>query len=167
MPLPGLRSGVVDMSGGEPRGWKSTYLSNVSEPMEVVGRSCAFVTVRALVAVAGVVAAAGLVLAPVGAAPGEQPGYRRLVELESTRSFSDELTAMLASGDARVAGRAALALRRTPHPRAAGPLKNATAAQDVSLRALAVYGYGLLAAKNPPDTALVAKVLDDTPPAVR
>jgi peptidyl-prolyl cis-trans isomerase B (cyclophilin B) len=135
--------------------------------MEVVGRSCAFVTVRALIAVAGVVAAAGVVLAPVGAAPGEQPGYRRLVELESTRSFSDELTAMLASGDARMAGRAALALGRTQDPRAAGPLKNATVAQDVSLRTLAVYGYGLLAAKNPPDPVLVAKVLGDTAPPVR
>ena len=155
------------MSGGEPRGWKSTYLSNVSGPVEVVGRGFAYAKVRALIAVAGVVAAAGIVLAPVGAAPGEQPGYRRLVELESTRSFSDELTAVLASGDARVAGRAALALGRTQDPRAAGPLKNATAAQDVSLRALAVYGYGLLAAKNPIDTALVAKVLDDTAPAVR
>ncbi len=155
------------MSGGEPRGRKSTYLSNVSEPMEVVGRGFVYVKVRALIAVAGVVAAAGVVLCPVAAAPGEQPGYRRLVELESTRSFSDELTAVLASGDGRVAGRAALALGRTQDPRAAGPLKNATAAQDVSLRALAVYGYGLLSAKYPIDTALVAKVLDDTAAAVR
>jgi peptidyl-prolyl cis-trans isomerase B (cyclophilin B) len=148
-------------------GRKSTYLSNVSEPMEVVGRSSACVKVRALITVAGVVAAAGVVLAPVGAAPGEQPAYRRLVELESTRSFSDELTAMLASGDVKVAGRAALALGRTQDPRAAGLLKNATGAQDVSLRASAVYGYGLLAAKNPIDGTLVAKVLDDTAPAVR
>ena len=135
--------------------------------MEVVGRGFGFIKVRALIVVAGVVAAAGVVLAPVGAAPGEQPGYRRLVELESTRTFSDELTAPLASGDARLAGRTALALGRTGDPRAAGPLKNATGAQDVPLRALAVYGYGLLAAKNPIDPALVAKVLDDTAPAVR
>jgi len=134
--------------------------------MEVVGQSLAYNKVRALVALAGVVAASA-VLAPVGAAPAEQSGYRRLVELESTRSFSDELTAALASSDANLAGRAALALGRTEDPRAAGPLKNATSTQDVPLRALAVYGYGLLAAKNPIDTGLVALALSDKAGAVR
>ncbi|HEX3468840.1 MAG TPA: peptidylprolyl isomerase [Candidatus Elarobacter sp.] len=89
------------------------------------------------------------------------------MELESTRSFSDELTAALASSDTSLAGRAALALGRTEDPRAAGPLKNATAAQDVSLRALAVYGYGLLGAKNPIDAATVALALKDQAGAVR
>ena len=135
--------------------------------MEVIGRITASMKVRAVLALAGVVSAAGLVLAPVGAAPGEQPGYRRLVELEGTRTFSDELTAALASGDARLAGRAALALGRTEDARAAGPLKNATAAQLVPLRALAVYGYGLLAAKTPVETKLVARMLHDPAPAVR
>ena len=134
--------------------------------MEVVGQSLAYYKVRALVALAGVVAASA-VLAPVGAAPAEQSGYRRLVELESTRSFSDELTAALASSDANLAGRAALALGRTEDPRAAGPLKNATSTQDVPLRALAVYGYGLLAAKNPIDTGTVALALSDKAGAVR
>jgi peptidyl-prolyl cis-trans isomerase B (cyclophilin B) len=134
--------------------------------MEVVGQSLAYNKVRALVALAGVVAASA-VLAPVGAAPAEQSGYRRLVELESTRSFSDELTAALASSDANLAGRAALALGRTEDPRAAGPLKNATSTQDVPLRALAVYGYGLLAAKNPIDAGTVALALRDKAGAVR
>jgi peptidyl-prolyl cis-trans isomerase B (cyclophilin B) len=134
--------------------------------MEVVGQSLAYNKVRALVALAGVVAASA-VLAPVGAAPAEQSGYRRLVELESTRSFSDELTAALASSDANLAGRAALALGRTEDPRAAGPLKNATSTQDVPLRALAVYGYGLLAAKNPIDAGTVALALSDKAGAVR
>jgi peptidyl-prolyl cis-trans isomerase B (cyclophilin B) len=90
-----------------------------------------------------------------------------LVELESARTFSDELTAALASGDAGLAGRAALALGRTEDSRAAGPLKNATEVKDVSLRALAIYGYGLLAAKNPIETGTVAKALDDAAGPVR
>jgi len=135
--------------------------------MFVVGQRSAYNKVRAVLAAAAVVGAAGIVLAPVQAAPGEQPGYRRLVELESSRTFSDELTAVLASGDARLAGRAALALGRTEDPRAAGPLKNATAAQDVSLRALALYGYGLLAAKTPLESKLVAEKLRDPAGVVR
>jgi peptidyl-prolyl cis-trans isomerase B (cyclophilin B) len=134
--------------------------------MNVVGRKPAFKQVHAVIAVAAVVAAAG-VLAPSSAAPGEQPGYRRLVELESARTFSDELTAALASTDARLAGRAALALGRTQDPRAAGPLKNATAVRDVPVRALAMYGYGLLAAKTPLETKLVADRLRDSAGMVR
>jgi peptidyl-prolyl cis-trans isomerase B (cyclophilin B) len=134
--------------------------------MIVVGRSTTYIKVWAIRALAGVVAAVA-VLAPVGAAPGEQPGYRRLLELESARTFSDELTAALASTDAGLAGRAALALGRTEDSRAAGPLKNATEVKDVSLRALAVYGYGLLAAKNPIETETVAKALDDAAGPVR
>ncbi len=95
--------------------------------MNVIGRRPQREKVRAVIAAAAVVAAVG-VLAPVSAAQGEQTSYRRLVELESTRTFSDELTAALASPDARLAGRAALALGRTEDPRAAGPLVNATAA---------------------------------------
>ncbi len=134
--------------------------------MLVLGQKIAYNKVRAVQALAGVVSAVA-VLTPVGAAPGEQPGYRRLVELESARTFSDELTAALASGDARLAGRAALALGRTGDPRAAGPLKNATGARDVSLRALAVYGYGLLAAKNTFETGTVAQALNDAAGPVR
>jgi peptidyl-prolyl cis-trans isomerase B (cyclophilin B) len=134
--------------------------------MNVIGDGTGGNRVRAVIALATVVAAAGI-LAPVGAALDEQTGYRRLVELESTRTFSDELTAALASRDARLAARAALALGRTQDLRAAGPLRNATAAQDVSLRALAVFGYGLLAAKTPLETKLVAEKLKDEAPAVR
>ena len=134
--------------------------------MNVIGWSPACIQVRAVITIAVVVTAAG-VLAPVSAAPDEQLGYRRLVELESTRTFSDELTAALASGDARLAGRAALALGRTGDPRAAGPLKNATGAQDVPLRTFAVYGYGLLAAKTPLETKLVAERLGDPAAPVR
>ena len=134
--------------------------------MNVIGRRPAWIKVRAVFAVAAVVAAAGI-LAPVSAAPGEQPGYRRLVELESARSFSDELTAALASNDARLAGRAALALGRTRDPRAAGPLKNATATRSVPVRALAVYGYGLLAGIAPLESKLIAAMLRDPAGAVR
>lgn len=136
--------------------------------MDVFGRKFAYSKVRAVFAVAWVVfSAAVFVLAPVQAAPGEQTGYRRLVELESSRTFSDELTAALASGDARLAGRAALALGRTEDPRAAGPLKNATAVRDVSVRALAMYGYGLLAAKTPLESKLVSERLADPAGVVR
>ena len=135
--------------------------------MKVVGRTIACVKIRGLLAAATVVGAACMVLAPVGAAPGEQASYRRLVELESTRTFSDELTAALASRDAGLAGRAALALGRTEDVRAAGPLYNATGSQDVSLRALAVYGYGLLAAKTPISTEVPKRAMVDTSAAVR
>jgi peptidyl-prolyl cis-trans isomerase B (cyclophilin B) len=135
--------------------------------MEVVGRMIACVNARVLLTAATVVAAACAVLSPVGAAPGEQASYRRLVELESTRTFSDELTAALASRDAGLAGRAALALGRTEDPRAAGPLHNATGARDVSLRALAVYGYGLLAVKTPISSEVPARAMVDRAPSVR
>jgi cyclophilin family peptidyl-prolyl cis-trans isomerase/HEAT repeat protein len=111
--------------------------------------------------------AAVIAVAAVGAAPDEQPVYRRLVELESTRTFSEELTAALASSDANIAGRAALALGRTQDARAAGPLHNATAARDVSVRALAMYGYGLLAGKTPISSEVLLRGLNDRAPAVR
>jgi peptidyl-prolyl cis-trans isomerase B (cyclophilin B) len=135
--------------------------------MDVIDRNRAYVRIRGILAAAGVVSLAAVALAPVSAAPGEQTGYRRLVALESSRTFSDELTAVLASEDARLAGRAALALGRTEDARAAGPLKNATAAQDVSLRALAVYGYGLLVAHTPLETKVVAERLRDGSSVVR
>ncbi len=134
--------------------------------MNVIGRRPSANEVRAVLTVAAVAAAIG-VLAPVSAARGEQTSYRRLVELESTRTYSDELTAALASRDARLAGRAALALGRTEDIRAAGPLRNATAARNVSVRALAVFGYGLLAAKAPLETKLLTDRLADRSDTVR
>jgi peptidyl-prolyl cis-trans isomerase B (cyclophilin B) len=144
-----------------------TYLSNVSEAMDVVVEKIACIKFRVLLGAVAVVTAACMVLAPVEGAPGEQINYRRLVEFESTRTYSDELAVALASRDVRVAGRAALALGRTEDARAAGPLRNATGAQDVSLRTFAVYGYGLLAAKTPISTEVVTRVLRDGAPAVR
>ncbi len=135
--------------------------------MEVVVGKIACIKIRVLLAAAAVGTAACMVLAPVEGAPGEQTDYRRLVEFESTRTYSDELTVALASRDVRVAGRAALALGRTEDARAAGPLRNATGAQDVSLRTFAVYGYGLLAAKTPISSEVVSHVLGDQASAVR
>src|SRR5260370_26752316 len=135
--------------------------------MDVVVEMIACIKFRVLLAAAAVVTAAFVVLAPVEGAPGEQIDYRRLVEFESTRTYSDELTVALASRDVRVAGRAALALGRTEDARAAGPLRNATGARDVSLRTFAVYGYGLLAAKTPISTEVVSHVLRVRAPAVR
>ncbi len=135
--------------------------------MFVVQPSRACVGIRLLLVATAVVAAAGMILTPISAAPEDQPGYRRLVELESTRTFSTELVVALAAKDTGLAGRAALALGRTGDPRAAGPLRNATGAQDVSLRALAVYGYGLLAAKGANQTTIVVTALRDRQAAVR
>jgi len=126
--------------------------------MDVVVEMIACIKFRVLLAAVAVVTAACMVLAPVLGAPGEQIDYRRLVEFESTRTYSDELTVALASRDVRVAGRAALALGRTEDARAAGPLRNATGARDVSLRTFAVYGYGLLAAKTPISTEVVTRM---------
>lgn len=135
--------------------------------MQVVRKLLACAKLRTVLAAAGVVAAASFVLTPVSAAPGEEPRYRQLVELESTRTFSDELSTALVSGDTRLAGRAALALGRTGDPRAAVLLRNATTAKKVPLRALAVYGYGLLAAKAGNSTSVAARALRDSAPPVR
>jgi len=132
--------------------------------MEVVPRRA--VRTRFRLAFAVMIATATVAL-PATSAPGEQPGYRRLVELESTRTFSDDLTAALASPDANLAARAALALGRTEDARAAGPLRNATGAREVAVRALALYGYGLLAAKTPISSEVIRHGLEDRAPAVR
>lgn len=134
--------------------------------MEVVRDRVRYVNYRVAVAVAAVVAATGVML-PVMAPAAEQPGYRRLVEIESSRTFSEELLVDLVSNDTRLAARAALALGRTEDPRAAGPLRNATGSRDVSVRALAVYGYGLLSGKGGVSSAVVARALHDTNGAVR
>ena len=134
--------------------------------MNVPVHRVARVNIRTTFVIAAVCATAALV-APVAAAPGEVPGYRRFVELESARSYSDGLAAAIASRDAVVAGRAALALGRTEDARAAGLLKNASRDSRVPVRALAVYGYGLLAAKLPISSDLVRAALDDRSPAVR
>ncbi len=90
-----------------------------------------------------------------------------MVELESTRTFSDELAFALVSKDTRLAGRAALALGRIGDLRAAGLLRNATGARDVPLRALSVYAYGLLAAKGANQTKIVVRALQDPQGVVR
>jgi peptidyl-prolyl cis-trans isomerase B (cyclophilin B) len=135
--------------------------------MQVIRKLLACAKLRTVLAAAEVVAAASFVLTPVSAAPGEEPGYRQLVELESTRSFSGELSAALVSRDVRLAGRAALALGRTGDSRAAVLLRNATTVEEVPLRALAIYGYGLLAAKAGNSTSVVARALRDIAPPVR
>ena len=133
--------------------------------MEVVCRSAVRAPVR--LGLAALILAIAALALPVESAPGEQPGYRRIVELESARTFSEELTAALVSPDPNLAGRAALALGRTADARAAGPLHNATAARDVSVRALAVYGYGLLAGKTPISSEALQRSLTDPASAVR
>ena len=135
--------------------------------MKVVRETAAFVKIRATYTIATVVGVIGVALTTVAVAPGEEPGYRRLVELESTRTYADDLAAMLAARDERTAARAALALGRTRDVRAAGLLKNATGARNVSLRALAVYGYGLLSATRSVSSEPVASALHDPASVVR
>ena len=133
--------------------------------MKVVWKTAACVTVS--LACATAVAAFGTIRPTISAAPGDQPGYRRVVELELTRTYSADLTAALTSGDTELAARAALALGRTKDLRAVRPLSNASGAPDVALRVMVVYGYGLLAGKPGVSSGLVLRALSDPAGAVR
>ncbi|GAC1533372.1 MAG: hypothetical protein NVS2B17_00930 [Candidatus Velthaea sp.] len=104
---------------------------------------------------------------PAGAL-GDVSGYRRLVELESTRTFSSELVRSLQSRDDSLAARAALALGRTKDQRAALPLLAALrSTRDASVRAMSTYGYGLLAGRAVLDVSAIGRALHDRSTAVR
>jgi len=96
-------------------------------------------------------------------------GYRRIVELESERTFSHELISDLAATDPALAARAALALGRTKDVRAEAPL--AARFRDhrapAAVRALALYGLGLLSDRTAIDPAVMIEGLRDAAGAVR
>ncbi|HEY1656138.1 MAG TPA: peptidylprolyl isomerase [Candidatus Tumulicola sp.] len=96
----------------------------------------------------------------VGAAAAAPQPYLQILTLESKRSLGDgALARRVASPDARIAARAALAIGRTKLP-AGEPLLAAHLSDPrIPVRALAVFGLGLLATgENAP--ALVTKVSD-------
>ncbi|MFN2461045.1 MAG: peptidylprolyl isomerase [Candidatus Velthaea sp.] len=115
-----------------------------------------------MVALAGSLAGGSLVSAS------DLPGYRRLIELESARTYSAELVLDLNARDPALAARAALALGRTKDPRAAAPLvRRLRTAADPGVRAMAVYGLGLVADRTAVDPAPVARALADGAGVVR
>lgn len=89
----------------------------------------------------------------------------RLVQFESTRKFSIELVRDLQSHDAAFAARAALALGRTKDARAFEALaKMFVLAHDSGVRAMSIYGMGLLAERvtTPPRTLMRGMVDRDS-----
>jgi len=99
----------------------------------------------------------------------EQPGYGHIVELESSRIFAPELLRDLAAMEPGRAARAALALGRTKDPRASGPLaaRFSEPGTPVPVRALCLYGLGLLADRTAIDPDLPRRGLRDAAGAVR
>ncbi len=118
------------------------------------------------VAFAAAVSAFGAL--PVATAGAEIAGYRRLVELESSRVFSSEITYDLQQRDTALAARAALAAGRTKDLRALQPLERAARhAHDPAVRAMAIYGVGLLADVMRVDIPVIAFALHDPASVVR
>jgi peptidyl-prolyl cis-trans isomerase B (cyclophilin B) len=121
------------------------------------------------VKICSAIAVSFLILLPAPSPAAEVPGYRRLVELESSRLFTPDILRHLASSDPALAGRAALALGRTKDPRAEGPLAERFGDRraPAAVRGLALYGWGLLADRTALDPALAAAALRDEEGAVR
>lgn len=108
-----------------------------------------------------------LILATVGAVSTPDSGvYRQIIALESRRTLGDGRLAMfLASPDEAIAARAALAIGRTKQP-AGDPLLAAHLNDPrIAVRAMSVYGLGLLATGN--NALRVIAVTSDASRAVR
>ena len=115
------------------------------------------------------IAVSFLINAPLPSDATEISGYRRIVELESTRTYSPELVRDLDSFDAALAARAALALGRTKDLRAEEPLlgRFRDRRAPVAVRASALYALGLLTDRTAVDPAEIAAGLRDGAGAVR
>jgi peptidyl-prolyl cis-trans isomerase B (cyclophilin B) len=104
------------------------------------------------------------------AADGDEnvPGKRHGIELESSRTFSSEFLRDLQSPDIVRAARAALALGRTKDPRALRPLESRfERGSDPGVRAMAIYGTGLLADTLRVRSAPIVAALGDRASIVR
>jgi peptidyl-prolyl cis-trans isomerase B (cyclophilin B) len=100
------------------------------------------------------------------------PAWTRIVALEQARSLGDgELAADLASPDAALAVRAALAIGRTKQKAGGVPLEAHLGDPRAGVRAMSVYGLGLIAdgraagrigalSRNDPSSAVRAAALD-------
>jgi peptidyl-prolyl cis-trans isomerase B (cyclophilin B) len=144
------------------RNGEITYLYNVSAQMKVDGN------VRICFAIAVTMLATTVVYTSAAPLGSEIPGYRRLVEAESSRTFSSELVTELGSRNPALASRAALALGRTKDVRASAPLlARFRESHDTGVRAMSLYALGLLADKTPIDIGTVLRALHDHEGAVR
>ncbi len=95
-------------------------------------------------------------------------GKRRGIELEFSRTFSSAFVRDLQSPDSVRAARAALALGRTKSKRALQPLIfSAARARNSGVRAMAIYGLGLLADSMPLSVAPIVAALGDPAAIVR
>jgi HEAT repeat protein len=90
------------------------------------------------------------------------PGKRHGIELELSRTFSSEFVRDLQSPDRVCAVRAALALGRTKNPRALRPLiLRFERGTDPDVRAMAIYGVGLLSdSMRVPESPIIAALGD-------
>jgi len=99
---------------------------------------------------------------------GDVPGYRRLVELEASRTFSSELVNDLNSRDPALASRAALAIGRTKDIRGTAPLlARYRDSRDPGVRAMALYALGLLSDHTPIEIGTVLRALHDRDNVIR
>src|SRR5947209_8733184 len=111
------------------------------------------------------VAALSAVLLGAIVAPSADP-YRVMIGLESRRSLGNgKLAEYLGSSDPIVAVRAALAIGRTRHPEGAPLLAGHLADERTGVRAMAVYGMGLISA--PGYGPALLKAVGDPQAAVR
>ena len=97
------------------------------------------------------------------AAPSPVPSIEARIEaIERARAADDgTLASALAGSDLTLARRAALALGRTKREDAAPPLVAALSARDPSLRALSLFGLGLIA--RPVDLTIAARLANGDP----
>jgi cyclophilin family peptidyl-prolyl cis-trans isomerase/HEAT repeat protein len=101
-----------------------------------------------------------LTLAALAYAP-----YVQIEQLEQSRVLGNgRLAAFLSSGDRQVALRAALAIGRTKQPAGLSLLERRAGDRDPAMRAIAVYGIGLIGGSDAAGPVL--RALNDTPGAV-
>jgi len=106
-----------------------------------------------------------LIVALGGASAAPNP-YAQIVQLEESRSLGNgRLAEFLSSNDRSLALRAALAIGRTKQPGGLPLLEAHAGDRDVAMRAMAVYGSGLIGGARAARTVLAA--LNDTSDAVR
>jgi peptidyl-prolyl cis-trans isomerase B (cyclophilin B) len=106
-----------------------------------------------------------LIVALGGASAAPNP-YVQIVQLEESRSLGNgRLADFLSSKDRSLALRAALAIGRTKQPAGIPLLERHAGDRDAAMRAMAVYGMGLIGTSRTAKSVLAA--LDDTSDVVR
>ncbi len=124
--------------------------------------------VASVVKILGLGAMLSMTAAAVANSHHDDPGQRRDIEVELSRSFSFAIVRNLQSPDSTSATRAALSLGRTKDRRALAPLvARFDTSRDVSVRAMSIYGIGLLCDALPCPLDRVTRALRDPASAVR